>query len=362
VSPSANATIGIGIVGTGGIAHAHAMGCKANPHVKVVALAEIRDGVAEAYAERHGFDARIFTDYRDLIAMDGVDAVTVCTPNNVHAPVSIAAIEAGKHVLSEKPMASTLADAEAMVAASEKADVRTMVGFTKRFFRGNRFLHDLLRSEDLGRIYHVRACYFQSWLSNPSAPMAWRLRKEETGTGVLGDLGSHVTDLAQYIVGDPISRVTGMLKTFTTQRPMLADTNELGTVDVDDAAVFCVEFENGAMGVIEASRNATGHPDFWRLEINGEKGAVIYDNVEGKVLLSTLTGPARRGGWITLPVPARYGTPGTEFAAEVSHFVDCIRSGDTPSPTFAEGLRTERVMDAVVRSAESGRAVDVQAV
>lgn len=347
-------------MGTGAIAHAHAIGCKANPHVKVIGLAEIRDGIAEAYAERHGFDCRIFTDYRDLIAMQGVDAITVCTPNNLHAPISIAAIEAGKHVLCEKPMASTIADAEAMLAASEQADVRAMMGFTKRFFCGNRFLHHLLRSEDLGQIYHVRACYFQSWLSNPSTPMVWRLQKEHTGTGVLGDLASHVTDLTQYIIGDSISRVTGMLKTYTTRRPVLADSNELGTVDVDDAAVFCVEFDNGAMGVIEASRNATGHADFWRIEINAEKGALIYDNVDGKVLLSTQTGPARRGGWIELPIPARYGTPGTEFAAEISHFVDCIRSGDTPSPSFAEGLRTERVIDSVVQSALLGRAVDVE--
>lgn len=355
------AEIGVGIIGTGAIANAHAIAINANPHAEMVGFAEIREGVAEAFAERYGVQVPIFADYRELLAMDGLDAVVVSTSNDVHASISIAAAEAGKHVLCEKPMTTDIADARAMVAAAEKAGVRSMIGYTKRFFRGTRFLHDFLRREKLGRVYHIRAFYLQSWLSNPGTPMVWRLQSERTGTGVLGDLGAHITDLAQSLVGDDITRVTGMMKTFVDQRPGTVDAQKKETVDVDDACMYGAEFKNGAMGVFEASRNGTGRPDHWRIEIDAEKGAVIYDSVDRTVKLSLAEGPARRAGWIELPIPARYGADGVEFQNEFAHFVDCIRSGETPKPSFADGFKTERVLDAVARSCQAGAAVDVEA-
>jgi len=361
--------IGVGIIGTGRWANTHATACNANPHAEIVGLAEIKEGAAELFANRHGIDAPIFSDYRELLALNGLDAVIITTPNNVHAPISIAAAEAGKHILCQKPMATKLADAEAMVAAVKKAGVKSMVAYTKRFFGSTRFLHDLLQREDLGRVYHVRAIYFQSWLSNPAAPSVWRLQREITGTGVLGDLGSHITDLAQFLVGDDIIRVYGMMKTFVTQRPNAIDPQGRETVDVDDAVMFGVEFKNGAMGVFQASRNATGRPDHWCIEIDAENGAVIYDNkavgadisqitrVDHRVQLSLHQGPARYAGWVELPTPNRYG--GNEHQNQIDHFVECIQSGQTPVPSFADGLKTERVMDAVVRSSRTGAAVNL---
>lgn len=358
---SENEKIGFGIIGTGMQANILTVPILKNPHTKILGLAEIREGVAEAFSERHELDARIFTDYRELLAMDGLDAVIVTTPNYVHAPISIAAVEAGKHTLCEKPMTTDIADARAMVAAEKKADVRTMIGYTKRFFKGTRFLYDFLRREDLGRVYHVRAFYFQSWLCNPNVPTVWRLEKEKTGTGVLGDLGSHVTDLSQHLVGDEITRVSAMMKTFYPERPSLADPGKKQAVDVDDGVVFGTEFKNGALGVIEASRNATGHPDRWRVEILAEKGAVVYDSVEHRAQLAMIEGPSRYAGWVELPVPAhRYGEDGSENQNEIDHFVECIRSGQTPSPTFEEGFKTERVLDAVTRSSKTGTAVDIE--
>jgi predicted dehydrogenase len=236
-----------------------------------------------------------------------------------------------------------------------------MIAYTKRFFRGARFLHDFLRREDLGRVYHVRAIYLQSWLSDPNAPMVWRLQGEKTGTGTLGDLGSHITDLAQFLVGDTITRVTGMMKTFVTQRPSATDAQKKETVDVDDAVMFGAEFKNGAMGVFQASRNATGRPDHWRIEIDAEKGAVIYDSVDRSVRLSLREGPARRAGWVELQIPNRYGAEGSENQNEIDYFVECIRSGQTPAPSFADGLQVERVLDAVVCSSRTGAAVDLEA-
>jgi len=295
--------------------------------------------------------------------MDGLDAVIVTTPNDVHAEIAIAAVEAGKHTLCEKPMTTDLDDARAMVAAQKKANVRTMIGYTKRFFKGTRFLYDFLRREDLGRIYHVRAFYFQSWLCRPNAPVVWRLEKERTGSGALGDLASHVTDLSQHLVGDEIIRVSGMMQTFYAERPSLGDPGKKQTVDVDDGVVYGAEFRNGALGTIEATRNGTAHPDHWRVEILGEKGAVVYDNVERRVQLALIEGPSRYAGWVDLPVPAyRYGTDGmgVENQNEINHFVDCIRSGQTPSPTFEEGFRTERVLEAVARSAHMGTTADIE--
>ncbi len=361
MAASANGKIGFGVIGTGMQANILSVPVLRNPHAEIVALAEIREGVAEAFSERHEIAPRIVTDYRELLAMDGVDAVIVTTPNYIHAPISIAAVEAGKHTLCEKPMTTDLNDARAMVAAQKKADVRTMVGYTKRFFRGSRFIYDFLRREDLGRIYHVRAFYFQSWLCNPNAPTVWRLEKEKTGTGVLGDLASHVTDLSQHLAGDEITRVSGLMTTFHADRPSLADPLKRQAVDVDDAVVFGTEFKNGALGVIEATRNGTGHPDHWRVEILAEKGAVVYDNVERRVQLSLIRGPSRSAGWVDLPIPAhRYGEDGRENQNEIDHFVESIRTGDTASPSFEDGFRTERVLDAVARSAEAGTAVDVE--
>ena len=364
VSRGADAKIGVGIVGTGGWANTHARACKANPHVEIVGLAEVREGAAELFARAHDIDVPVFADYRELLAMDGLDAVVIATPNNVHAPVSIAAAEAGKHILCQKPMATTLADAEAMVAAVEKAGVRGMGAYTKRFFRPTRFLYDFLRSEDLGRVFHVRAFYFQSWLVDPATPMVWRLRREMTGTGALGDLGSHVTDLAQYLVGDDITRVVGVMQTFVTERPSAAGSQKKETVDVDDAVTFSVEFRNGAIGAIEASRYAGGRPDHWRVEIEAENGAIIYDKyAEPRIHLNVTKGLARHAGWVDLEIPMRWRFTSPfgddEHQNQTSHFVDCIRSGETPAPSFADGLKTERVMDAVVRSSRTGAAVEV---
>lgn len=360
IEKDAGGKVGIGIIGTGAQGGILSIPCMANPYVEIVGLAEIREGVVETFAERLGIQPAIFKNYRELLAMDGLDAVIVTTPNDVHAEISIAAIEAGKHTLCEKPMTSRLEDAKAMVEAEKAGSVCTMVGYTKRFFRGSRFIHDFLRREDLGRVYHVRAFYFQSWLCSPRSPRVWRLHQEKTGTGALGDLASHVTDLSQHLVGDEIVRVSGMMQTFYPERPSITDPGKMDVVDVDDGVVFGTEYKNGALGVVEASRNATGHPDHWRVEILCRNGGIVYDNVERRVQLAMIQGPSRYVGWTDVPMPAfRYGEDGRENQNEIDHFVDCIRSGQPASPSFAEAYRTERVLDAARRSAQSGTAVDI---
>jgi len=358
---SENGNVRIGVVGTGMQASILTTAVMASSQTEVTGLAEIREGVAEAFAERFGIGPKIFKDYRELLAMGNLDAVIVTTPNDIHAEIAIAAVEAGKHTLCEKPMTTDIADARAMVDAEKKADVRTMIGYTKRFFKGTRFLYDFLRREDLGRIYHVRAFYFQSWLCSPKSPVVWRLQKEKTGTGALGDLASHVTDLSQHLAGEDIVRVSGMAQTFCAERPSLTDPGETQTVDVDDGVVFSTVYENGALGVIEASRNATAHPDHWRVEILAEKGAVVYDSVERRAQLAMIEGPSRYTGWVDLPVPPyRYGTTDLENQTEINHFIDAILAGQAAQPSFEDGLKTERVLDAVSRSVAEGRPVDIE--
>ena len=359
--------IGIGIIGTGMWSGLHAMSCMANPHTEIVALADINEPAAQAYAQRLGLNVPILTDYQDLIQMDTVDAVVIVTPNFLHAPIAITAMEAGKHVLCEKPMSNTLTDAKAMVASAEKSKVTNMIGFTNRFYKGTRFVYDFLHKEDLGKVFHVRAFWFQSWLSSPRTPAVWRVEKAKTGTGCLGDLGAHITDLAQYLLGDPITRVTGMMKTFTNERTSLEDRNRMQKVDVDDAVMFGAEFKNGAMGVFESTRNATARPDHWRIEIGAEKGAITFDSLEGQVTFASIDGPSKYVDRIDLPTPAQYGAPGSDTRSdamqlELNHFVDSIRSGTAATPSFADAMITERVLDAVEHSAETGTAIDVDAV
>ena len=360
-----NRKIGVGIIGTGMWSGLHAISCIANPHAEIVALADINETVAQGYAKRLGLDVPIMTDYRDLLKVDSLDAVVIVTPNFLHAPISIAAFEAGKHVLCEKPMSNTIGDAKAMVASAEKSKNVNMVGFTNRFYKGTRFIYDFIRKEDLGKVFHVRAFWFQSWLSSPKMPAVWRVEKAKTGTGCLGDLGAHITDLAQYLLGDTITRVTGMTKTFTHERPSLADRSKMQKIDVDDAVMFGAEFKNGTMGVFESTRNATARPDHWRIEIGAERGMISFDSLEGRVTFATINGPVKYVDSIDLPTPAQYGSPGSDtrpeaMQLEMNHFIDCIRTGTKASPDFAEAMITERVLDAVERSAETGMAVDVE--
>lgn len=357
--------VGVGIIGTGMWSGLHAMSAQKNPHAEIVGLSDINESAAQGYAQRLGLDVPIYTDYKDLLKVDGLDAVVIVTPNFLHAPMAIAAFETGKHVLCEKPMSNTIADAKTMVTAAEKSKLVNMVGFTNRFYKGTRFIYDFLRQEDLGQVFHVRAFWFQSWLSNPRMPAVWRVEKAKTGTGCLGDLGAHITDLAQYLLGDTITRVTGMTKRFTDERPSLEDRSKMQKVDVDDAVMFGAQFKNGTMGVFESTRNATARPDHWRIEIGAEKGMITFDNLEGRVTFATITGSHRYVDHVDLPTPAHYGKPGSDtrpeaMQLEMDHFINCIRNGSKASPDFAEAMITERVLDAVERSAETGMAMDVE--
>ena len=240
-----------------------------------------------AAAGRLGWDSTE-TSWQALVARDDIDLIDVCTPGDTHAEIAIAALEAGKHVLCEKPLANTVEEAEAMARAAEKAaahGVRSMVGFTYRRVPAIALARQLVAEGRLGTLHHVRAQYLQDWIVDPQAPLSWRLDKSKAGSGALGDIGAHIIDLAQFITGDSIGRVSGRLRTFVDERPLPSEHAGLsgtagagtGTVTVDDAATFLAEFRGGALGVFEATRFANGRKNAIRIEINGSAGSLAFD-------------------------------------------------------------------------------------
>jgi predicted dehydrogenase len=317
--------------------------------------------------------------WQELVTRDDVDLVDICTPGRTHAEIAVAALEAGKHVLCEKPLANTIEEAEAMVAAAEAAaarGVRSMVGYTYRRVPAVQLARQLVADGRIGAVRHVRVQYLQDWLADPEAPLSWRLDKQQAGSGALGDIGSHAVDLAQFITGERLTGVSGLMETFVHERPVAAAFAGLhgsaagpdaarGPVTVDDAAVFLARLSGGGLGVFEATRFATGRKNAIRLEVNGDRGSLSFDFEDMNVLhFHDATEDAAVAGFRRIVVtepqhayvghwwPAGHGL-GYEhaFTHQVVDLVGAIAAGENPSPSFAEGLAVQRVLDAVERSA-----------
>jgi predicted dehydrogenase len=225
------------------------------------------------------------TSWKELVRRPDVDLVDVCTDNRTHAEISIAAANAGKHVLCEKPLAMNLDEAKRMLKAVRDAKVTNMVCQNYRTLPAIALAKELMDKKALGEIYHWRAVYLQDWIVDPGFPLVWRLQKKYAGSGAHGDLNEHLVDLARFLVGE-ITQVTGLMKTFVTQRPLPSEIGEAlagkagkgkGKVDVDDAALFLARFAGGAVGSFEATRFAPGHKNYNSFEINGSKGSVIFN-------------------------------------------------------------------------------------
>ncbi|MFC7250905.1 Gfo/Idh/MocA family protein [Halomicroarcula sp. GCM10025324] len=337
-----------------------------------------RDETAlEDAADQLGF-SRTSTDWRDVV--DEVDVFYNLGPNNVHADPSIAALEAGVPVLSEKPLAATLKDAERMADAAENADVPSAVAFNYRYVPAIRYARQLIADGVLGDIHHVRANYLQDWLVDPQAPWSWRNSAEVAGSGALGDLGAHSIDLAQFLLGEDIARVSGHLRTFVDERPVPgadgggldaagSDAVETREVTVDDAYSAQAAFEGGAMGTFEATRFANGQKNAHTIAINGSEGSIRFD-LERLNELEVLRGENR--GYETVlvtdpddPYIDHWWPPGHvigwehTFIHEDYEFLSAVADGEEYAPSFQDGLSVQRVLDAIERSDETGRWVDV---
>jgi len=377
-------TLSVGMVGYAFMGAAHSQAWRTAPRFFDLPLEPAttvvcgRDAarVAEA-ADRLGW-AEAETDWRRLLERDDIDLIDICTPGDTHAEIAIAALDAGKHVLCEKPLANTVAEAESMAEAAERAaarGVRAMVGFTYRRVPAIALAQRLVAEGRIGEIRHVRAQYLQDWIADAEAPLSWRLDKTKAGSGALGDIGAHIIDLTQFITGDRILEVSGQLETFVKERPVAAEhaglsgtpSLERGPVTVDDAAVFLGRFAGGALGVFEATRFATGRKNAIRIELNGSLGSLAFDFEDMNVLhFFDATEPAGTAGFrrilVTEPEhpyvgnwwPAGHGL-GYEhgFTHQVVDLVTAIADGIDPRPTFADGLQVQRVLAAVETSSDT---------
>ncbi len=366
--------LGVGMVGYAFMGAAHSQAWRTAPHVFNLplrpAMAALcgRDATAvRAAAEQLGWVAAE-TDWRALIERDDVDLVDVCTPGDSHAEVAIAALDAGKHVLCEKPLANTLAEAEAMAGAADRAaarGVRAMIGFNYRRVPAIVLARQLVADGRIGQVRHVRASYLQDWLLDPAFPLTWRLQRERAGSGALGDLGAHIVDLAQYLTGDLVTGVSGVTTTFVGERPLEGGPGS-GPVTVDDAAVFTARLGPATLATFEATRFATGHKNQLRIELNGERGSLVFDLERlNELQFSDRADDPATAGFRTIlvtepghPYLSAWWPPGHvlgwehTFTHEVRDLVTAIAAGANPAPSFADGLQVQRVLAAVERSAE----------
>ena len=338
------------------------------PNPRMVAIAGRDEQAVAAAAKQFGWDS-YETDYRALIARDDIDIIDVSTPGHLHHDVVIAAFAAGKHVLCEKPLANTLPEAEAMLRAWRAAGTVGMINFNYRKVPAVMLAKQLIEDGRIGEIRSFRARYLQDWLHDANAPMSWRLQKEYAGSGALGDIVAHITDLAHMLVG-PIASVTGILTTAITSRPLEHPTADAphGDVTVDDWMGYLARFESGATGVFEASRLATGRKNQNTFEINGSTGSIAFDleNLNRLDVYLDDDDALVRGFHQVLVTDGNHPLVGNWWPAghiigwehthvhQVRDLLMGIATATSPAPDFADGFRCQAVLDAVERSSASG--------
>ncbi|MEU2895923.1 Gfo/Idh/MocA family protein [Streptomyces sp. NPDC001273] len=374
----------VGMVGYAFMGAAHSQGWRTAGHVfdlplrPELAVICGRDADAvRAAADRHGW-AEAETDWRALVEREDIDLVDICTPGDSHAEIALAALAAGKHVLCEKPLANTVAEAEAMARAAEEASPRgqlAMVGFNYRRVPATALARRMVAEARIGTLRHVRVAYLQDWLVDPGFPLTWRLRREHAGSGSLGDLGAHIVDLAQYLAGEQLAGVSALTETFVRERPLpsapssgLAAVSAAGTgqVTVDDAALFTGRFASGALAAFEATRYATGRKNALRIELNGERGSLAFDLERlNELEFHDGTEPGTHAGFRRIlvtepdhPYLEAWWPPGHglgyehTFVHQARDLVHAVAEGRAPEPSFADGLQVQRVLAAVEESAE----------
>lgn len=353
-----------GVVGTSWwVDLEHLPGLKARADVEVAALCG-RDGQRlAALADKFGVPDR-FTDWKEMIAQGRLDLVAIVTPNLLHHPVAMAALDKGLHVICEKPLALDATQARQMAAAAEAKKLQTLTFFTHRALAAAAQVKRLVGEGFLGTPLHVSASYFSASHLEPGKPASWRMRRAESGTGVLGDIGSHLVDLVRWWLGD-FTRVAGQWQVRTRERTG-------GTVDGDEDCSFLAQLENGVQGVFQASKLVAGRANFQRIELYGDRGSLVYEaepgfdaTWEGRLL----AGSPDRNGLVPVALPPEL-TKGLDapdnqasrieaYRRLTDPFFDAIRAGGRSSPDFRDGAAVQAVLDAVASSADGARWVEV---
>jgi predicted dehydrogenase len=365
--------IGIGMLGYAFMGKAHSNAYKKISYMtwppplmpRLVAICGRNESAVSEAARRYGYESYT-TDWKNLVRDDRIQLFDNGAPNDLHAAPTIAAAKAGKHVICEKPLGRDANESYKIWKAVDATGVKHMCAFNYRFVPAVRLAREMLEAGDLGEIYHFRGRYLQEWITDPKFPKVWRLDRKVAGSGALGDLGAHVIDLARYLVGE-ISSVMGTTRTFIKNRPG-------GKVDVDDAVESVVEFKNGAVGTIEASRFCLGRKNGMTFEINGSKGSIAFDLERLNELQVHLVGsqPESRAQGFRDVLVSEADHPfwqwwwphghmlGWEHATvhELHHLLTCIAKNKRVAPhgaTLEDGYRASEVCDAILRSAGTGR-------
>jgi len=373
--------VGVGMLGYAFMGKAHTNAFKKLPYIvypppaipRLVAIAGRNEEAVKEAASRYGYEG-YYTDWRQMLDDDRIQLFDNGGPNYAHAEPCIAAAQKGKHILCEKPLARNAQEAKAMLDAVNQAGVKAMVGFNYRFVPAVRLAYEMIKNGELGEIYHFRAVYLQEWITDPEFPYIWRLDKELAGSGALGDLGAHIIDLGRHLIGE-VKSVMAMTRTFIPERND-PETGQRRKVEVDDAFEAVVEFENGAVGTLEASRFATGRKNHQVFEINGSKGSIRFNlerlnelevyrtdapkHTQGftDVLVTESCHPFWSNWW---PHGHIIGWEHT-FVHEIAHLLDCIVNDKDIAPygaTFEDGYRNAVICDAILQSAEEGKRVEV---
>ena len=367
--------LNLGMIGYGFMGRAHSNGYLRVKnffnldYTPVLKAACARDAAkAKAFADQWGYES-IETDWRKLLERKDIDAVDICTPNNLHKEIAIAAAKAGKMILCEKPLAMNSAEGEEMCQAVEKAKVPNIVWYNYRRIPAVTFAKQLIDSGKLGKIFHYRANFLQDWTINADVPQGgqgtWRLDAAAAGSGVTGDLLAHCIDTALWLNGG-INNVTAMTETFVKERKHSL-TGKVEKVGIDDACAFLCRFQNGSLGLFESTRYARGHKALYTFEINGEHASIKWDLHDLHRLQwfdHRTEGPLRAWGSIHVtdgehPYMGKWWVPGLaigyehSFVHQVADFLEGLSTGKPAGPTFRDALETQKVCDAVLASAKS---------
>lgn len=369
--------LNIGMIGYGfmGRAHSNAYNRVSNffdteykPVLKAVCARD--EEKAKAFAATWGYES-VETDWKKLLERKDIDAVDICTPNNLHKEISIAAAQAGKMILCEKPLAMNAAEGEEMCAAVEKAGVANIVWYNYRRVPAVTFAKQLIDEGRLGRIFHYRANFLQDWTISADLPQGgaglWRLDAAAAGSGVTGDLLAHCIDTAIWLNGS-IDNVSAMTETFIKERKHTL-TGKMQKVDIDDACAFLCRFNNGSLGLFESTRYARGHKALYTFEINGEKASIKWDLHDlHRLQWFDHSDQGSLRGWSSIhvtdgdhPYMDKWWVPGLaigyehSFVHQVADFLESLSTGKPAGPTFRDALETQRICDAVLGSAKTGQ-------
>ena len=386
--------LNVGLIGAGFMGKAHSLAYVAMPMFFWPApaipvrktIVDVSDSIAAEAAQRFGFE-KSTSNWRSVVEDPEIDIIDIATPNHLHAEIAIAAAEAGKHIISEKPLARSGDEAKTMYDAVKNAGIVHMVAFNYRRTPAVALAKKYIDEGAIGDILNFRGTYLQDWSADPDGPLSWRFQKSIAGSGSLGDIGTHVVDMARFLCGE-ITQVNTQLKTWVKTRPLQAggvdklgastkdSTAPRGEVDVDDEVLSLLEFQNGAIGSLEATRNAHGRNNFLTFEIHGTLGSIYFnyerrdelqvafatDQADRKGFRTVYTGPAHPYGEGLWPIPALGIGYGETKIIETYDFVKAIMEGGEVSPNFKDGYQINLIADAMAASSQSRSWTSVQLV